>query len=188
MSPVTHSRRTNKHRPPDPSKTSVSVPAAQQLSQYRSATISACFLELLSTRTSHRQHIQILLTQFPSPIFSQLCYCFSTSLASTNQWTLTEVFHCRAHSPVTLQKQSMTDQNACNNTDFPWLQFTLQQSPSWDIWQKHCSLKKTFLNLGTINSHITYAATSFLCLIYKTFNTRISASLWFFIFLIIYSS
>lgn len=84
MSPVAHSRRTNKHRLPDPSKTSVSVPAAQQLSQYRSATTTVCFLELLSTHKSHRHHVQILLAQFPSPIFSELCYCFCTSLASTN--------------------------------------------------------------------------------------------------------
>lgn len=124
-----------------------------------------------------------LLSFFPKS-FRSFFYYVTSSLVCTNSWVLTCVLHYREHSPVTLQTQSMPDQNACNNTDFPWLQLMSQQSSSWDIWQRHCSVKKTFHNLGTINSPITYAATSF-CFVYKTFNTRVSAFLWFFIFLII---
>lgn len=162
------------------------MPAAQQLSQcIKHHHQWSGFLELLSAHKSHRHHVQILPAQLLSQKFSQLCYYLPSSLACINLQALTYVLQGRAQSPVTLQKHSMTDQNAYNNTDFPWLQLMPQQSSSWVIWQRLCSVEKTFLNLGTINSPITYAATSFLCFIYKTFNTRISASLWFFIFLII---
>lgn len=107
------------------------VPAAQQLSQcIKHHHQWSGFLELLSAHKSRRHHVQILPAQLLSPKFSQLCYYLASSPACINLRALTYVLHCRAQSPVTLQKQSMTDQNACNNTDFPRLQLTPQQSSS----------------------------------------------------------
>lgn len=168
-----------------PSNFSISIPAAQQLSQSIKHHQWPAFLELPSAHKSHRQHVQILSAQLLSQNFSQLWYYLDCSLTGINLQALTSVLDCRAQSPVTLQKQAMKDQDAYNNTNLPWLQETPQQSSSWGIWQRHCSVKKTFLNLGTINSPITYAATSSLAFIYETFNTSISASLGLFIFLII---
>lgn len=173
MSPATHSRRTNKHRLPDLPRTSVFLPPAQQLSQYiKNHHQWSVFLGLLSAHKSQRYHVQTLPAQLLSQNFHSFFYYLASSLVCINSWALTCVLHCREHSPVTLQTESMTDQNAYNNTDFPWLQLMSQQSSSWVIWQRRCSVKKTFHNLGTINSPITYAVTSFLCFVYKTFNTR----------------
>lgn len=164
MSSATHARRTNKHRLPGPPRTSVFLPPAQQLSQYiKNHHQQSGFLELLSAHKSQRYHVQMLPAQLLSQKFSQLYYLASSPVC-ISLWALTCVLHCREHSPVTLQTQSMADQNACNNMDFPCLQLMSQQSSSWDIWQRCCSVKKTFHNLGTINSPITYAATSLFCL------------------------
>ena len=98
----------------------VSVPAARQLSQYiKHHNQRSVFLELLSAHKSHRHHVQNLPAQLLSQKFSRLCYYFASSLACINLRALTYMLHCRAQSPVTSQKRSMTDQNAYNNTNFP---------------------------------------------------------------------
>lgn len=150
-----HTFKERKHGQPagSPQNFHGFVPATQHLYQYiKHHHQWSGFLQLLSVHKPHRHHIQILPAQLLSPKFSQLCYYLASSLACMKLWVLTYVLHCRAWSPVTLQKQSMSDQNAYNNTDFPWLQFMPQQCSSWVIWQRQCSVKKTFLNLGTVNS------------------------------------
>lgn len=101
-------------------RTSVFLPPAQQLSQYiKNHHQGSVFLELLSAHKSQRYHVQILPAQLLSKSFHSFFYYLASSLVCINLWAFTCVLHCREHSPVTLQTQSMTDQNACNNVDFP---------------------------------------------------------------------